>query len=245
MASFARSLQGYLPSMPFAPVYHNLHDQSQPLYHPSPPLPQYQQATAYDPKAPIYEAKPLQTPPCSPSISKARKAFTKYRRHLKVVVLISNIISTGLSAYMALTMAYMTVRYLQTKDKTAYNKQNVLVTPWAKNTQVWPTYLLLASAAMTLLGAVLTLVKFCVSKRSRFVFKLLYYVVHVALWVAVTVLFRVGKTGNDLWGWSCDMVGGEREQLFKDVINFEVLCKIQVCQYRLTRGLEALRKFDR
>ena len=186
-----------------------------------------QQPTAYDPKSPMYNDK--QFHPSSPSMSKVRARYASYRRYLKIVVFVSNLFSAALSGAMLLVMVYMVVSYYQTKDKTAYSeKKHAQVTPWAKDTKLWPTYMLLASSALTFLGALFALLKFCISRKSRAVFKIIFYFIHIAVWVVVTVMFRVGRTGDDLWGWSCQMVGGERAELFKEILNFDALCKAQV-----------------
>lgn len=225
MAYLAKSFQNFMPSVPLYNHYQNIPDHSQPLYQQSPPIPQYQHATAYDPKAPIYDVNQKQY---SRSVSKARRLFAKFRRYLKIIVFISNICSAFLTLYMLLAMAGMTALYLTTKNETGQDEVKGMLKPWPPDPKTWPTYLLLASSGLTFVGAIFSLVRNCLSSRSKIAFRLIYYLIHIALWVAVTIFYRLGRTGDDLWGWSCDMVGGTREKLFKDILNYDAMCRIQV-----------------
>ena len=47
---------------------------------------------------------------------------------------------------------------------------------------------------------------------------------------ATAAAYRKGKDGTDLWGWSCTHEARVVLQpFFKDVVDFGVLCRIQVC----------------
>ena len=51
---------------------------------------------------------------------------------------------------------------------------------------------------------------------------------HVAIWIGVSSAYRIGKDGNDLWGWTCSPKAQKIQGEFRDVINFERFCSIQV-----------------
>ena len=72
--------------------------------------------------------------------------------------------------------------------------------------------------------------------------KVAYYVLHIATWLTVAIVYKVNKETNDLWGWSCMMVGGEREKLFSKLLNFSFMCKAQSASF-VTAILEAVVKF--
>lgn len=229
MTSFVKPMQNFMQTLPFYGNYQNIGEQSAPLYHQQgAPVPNYQQPTAYDPKAPIYATKPVQY---SPSISKARQLFTKFRRYLKIVAFISNLISAGLSFLMLGQMGYMTVMYLGTKDKSRPDGKGGVLQPWDADTKTWPTYMLLTASTVTCFGSLIQVLRCCCSSRTKTMFSVLYYLVHFGIWAGIAVAYRLGKTGKDLWGWSCDMEGGPRAKLFQDVLNYEQMCNIQVCSY--------------
>lgn len=54
------------------------------------------------------------------------------------------------------------------------------------------------------------------------------FVAHMALWIATATLYRTGKTGHDLWGWSCSAKAQKIQEPFKDVVNFGRYCHLQV-----------------
>lgn len=48
---------------------------------------------------------------------------------------------------------------------------------------------------------------------------------HVLLWIIVAVLYRVGKTGHDLWGWACSPLAEKIQPNFEGIVNFDQVCK--------------------
>ena len=51
---------------------------------------------------------------------------------------------------------------------------------------------------------------------------------HIAVWIATAAAYRVGKTGNDLWGWTCSTKAAAIQSEFEVVINFQSFCDVQV-----------------
>lgn len=231
-------MQNFMETMPFYGHYQNIGDQNTPLYQPSyqpsPPLAHHQQPTAYDPKSPEYTVKSVQY---SPDISRARQTFTKFRRYLKIIAFISNLISALLSFGMSSSMTYMTASFLSTKDLTKQGKDGIALTPWGSDTKTWPTYMLLVASILTFFGAAFSLVRSCCSSRTKTMFNIIYYLAHIGLWAGIAVAYRLGKTGKDLWGWSCDMEHGQRKTLFENDLNFEFMCGLQVCVVGVLRRL--------
>lgn len=258
MVAFTQTARNFMSILPLYGRYQNIGDQSTPLYQQSPPVPYYQQSphapqyeqfppalysqqspptphyeqpTAYDSKVPNHEVKPLQS---SSSASKPRGTFSKLRRLLSVVMFMANICSAILAGLMFAAMAYMTVKYLTTRNDTAYGKNDELLGPWSPDTKAWPTYMLLAAGAVTFVGTIVALFTSCVSSRTEMRFKAVFYLIQIAFWIVIAVMYRVGKTGKDLWGWSCMMEGGQREKLFHDILNFEHMCNLQVRSFRMS-----------
>ena len=52
---------------------------------------------------------------------------------------------------------------------------------------------------------------------------------HIAVWIATAVAYRLGKTGNDLWGWTCSDKADQIQDQFQAVIDFNNFCNVQVC----------------
>jgi hypothetical protein len=107
---------------------------------------------------------------------------------------------------------------------------------WAKQTTTWPTILLLSTSSITLLINLAVVIAYLKSIRAANRTHDLaswiagaVFVAHVAMWIATSMLYRTGKTGHDLWGWSCDPKAKKIQPQFAHVVNFERYCNLQVC----------------
>ena len=203
-------------------TYNGLPDQQKPLHHPRypaySPSAHYSQPRAYSPCS--YQSKPGHAP------FHLRKSFNSLRRYTGILTILSTSISAVLSVGMEVIMVYMTYTFYHTKGHDpSYDQRSG---PWAKHTKLWPTYLLLGASGITCLLSLGILVATCCKSRKKALFSVFYHIVHVLLWAGVTVLYRVGKTGDDLWGWSCSENADNIQDLFKGVVNFNGLCKLQV-----------------
>lgn len=208
--------------MPYQGAYNVPPDHQQPLHqfqHSAySPSAHYHQPTSYSCS---YKSKPGQ------ASFHLRKSGDKLCRYIKLLTLLSTILSTLLSLVMEGAMMYMTYTFYHTRHHApAYGDRSG---PWAKNTKLWPTCVLLGASAVTSILNLGMLVVTCCKSRKKAVFSMLYNSIHVLLWASVTVAYRLGRTGNDLWGWSCSDKADAVQDLFKGVVNFEGLCKLQVC----------------
>ena len=108
---------------------------------------------------------------------------------------------------------------------------------WAKDTTIWPTILLLSTSSATVLVSLLILASYLLSVKhanktektvgtAGFVIEM---GAHVAVWVATAVAYRLGQTGNDLWGWTCSDKADQIQDQFQAVIDFNNFCNVQVC----------------
>lgn len=158
------------------------------------------------------------------------KKPSTWRRVLRIWKLATQIISTLLSIYMFVSMAYMVAKY-QATDNTVRGGR----TPWPQNAKLWPTFLLLAAAGVTLILSIATLLSYCCCfKRATKSWKLtvVKYVIHLGVWLVVSALYRYAKgtngNNNDLWGWSCSEESDKLQAQFNGVVNFSPLCTLQV-----------------
>ena len=188
--------------------YANLPDQGVPLCH---------QASSYNNQC--YQPK-LQT-----TCGVDRRRFSKFRWWVKTIVVTSQVCSGLFSLLMEVAMCYMVYKFYKTKDVSAYGRSS----PWARNTKLWPTVMLLASSGITVLLSLAILASLCcLSKNRKAMFSVYYNLIHIGAWVGVSVLYRVGRTEKDLWGWSCSSKAETIQSLYKDELNFSALCNTQV-----------------
>jgi hypothetical protein len=47
---------------------------------------------------------------------------------------------------------------------------------------------------------------------------------HIVIWIVVAILYRVGKTGKDLWGWACSPLAQNIQPNFNGVVAFNKVC---------------------
>jgi hypothetical protein len=127
-------------------------------------------------------------------------------------------------------MIYVLIKYYSTKNDKGAGRN----TPWATNTKLWPTFMLAGASGVTLVVTILALFALCCRKgkgkaaKTRIWTTVIKYGVHVIAWLVVAILYRVGKTGDDTWGWSCSDRAKAIQSAFKSQLNFESLCSVQV-----------------
>jgi hypothetical protein len=174
-------------------------------------------------------------PQCKPQHGMLVQKTSEGRRWTKIAAGISSTISACLSAIMGAIMIFTVWKYQKTKN--LYVKGRTWG-PWAKDTVTWPTYMMAAASIATSLASLVSLVALCRrSKRKAAFFSVIYAIVHIGSWIAVSVVYRVMKTDKDLWGWSCtDAAKAIQKELGSNVLNFENLCKLQVSHLLCSRN---------
>ena len=180
-----------------------------------------------------------QDPNCNHSYSpqndhrRASGRSSKGRRYLTIVLLLSKCVSAILSTLMECSMVYMMYKYKSTRSVSRAEYAG----PWPKNPKLWPTLLLAVASGLTLLltvGSLLsqickTLRRSGQTAKGRPLVTTVKYAVHIGTWACVAVAYRLGKTGDDLWGWSCSDSADAIQKAFENDVNFSSLCKLQVC----------------
>lgn len=156
------------------------------------------------------------------------KTIEKWKKRVKTFRMASRALSTALNMVMFAFMAFVIATFYATRHDTALGRSI-----WPKeDPKVWPTIMLLASSLVTFLLSVFVLCFYCVCyKRASESWKLvvLTYAIHIGVWLVVTTLYRQQKQLNDLWGWSCTDIATELQKKGDSRVNFQKLCKIQVC----------------
>ncbi|TVY24153.1 hypothetical protein LHYA1_G007703 [Lachnellula hyalina] len=152
---------------------------------------------------------------------------------VKTLRMFSRAISTALNMVLFAFMAFVIATFYATRNDTALGR-----TIWPEvNPKVWPTIMLLASSLITFLMSLSVLCFYCFCfKRASESWKLVVatYVIHIGVWLVVTILYRQQKALNDIWGWSCTQIATKLQDEGHSRVNFQQLCKIQSVSWVLS-----------
>lgn len=110
-------------------------------------------------------------------------------------------------------------------------------TAWAPNQQTWPQITMLSIACVSLVMSIGILYAYWRGGHRRAekaavyytVFAIGFFIFSIVLWgIGAGVLNQTHKTGEnkDMWGWSCK--GGDRKDLYKDQVDYDLICRMQV-----------------
>ncbi|MCJ1287699.1 hypothetical protein MMC26_007051 [Xylographa opegraphella] len=175
--------------------------------------------------------------PMSPQYQKLLEEDLIIKRRVRVLRFVSRLTSTALSAYMVGSMAFALSMYFTTRDRTISGGGH----PWAPDTVLWPSYMVLAIATVTMLMNLITMCFYCcgvdaANKSSRIMGYLGYLVVavHVVVWAVTAGLFKMANVGNDLWGFSCGPNADAIQDQVQSFLNFNNLCMIQTGTWVVT-----------
>ena len=202
------------------------------------PLPQEDPATTMSALSSPSLASPTKYDPHSPDPSHPYHrqyqdhlaADFQRKRNIRILKLLARLITLGLACYGVVSQAMTLEKYLSTRGIIRNNRN-----PWAAGTYLWPTILLLSTSSLTVLISVATMLSyFCtgvkganaVAARAGVPMSIAENLAHLAVWIATAVGYRLGKTGSDLWGWSCDPKANAIQNVFPEV-NFSMFCNVQ------------------
>ncbi|KPI40524.1 uncharacterized protein AB675_7586 [Cyphellophora attinorum] len=178
-------------------------------------------------------------PPSQVTFPQHPKKLPLWRRATKLLSPIATILTFLFSLVLTAAMLYVLIQFLRTRNTHPADpnapraSDGSTLTPWPPASdgpvKVWPTYLLLAATVVSLFTSILDQLADCncLPSLKRTKIKITYYVLHIAVWVVVAVLYKTERGLSDLWGWSCHMEGGEREKIFAEVLSFSALCSVQ------------------
>jgi hypothetical protein len=159
----------------------------------------------------------------------------RFRGLVIVLSVIAITFSTALAFVQEGIMLYMTIIFYRSEhhppspSSYGYSDPNSTRTgPWAIHTKLWPTYLLLVTSGLECVLGVCLLIITCCRHRSEMLFSIVSGTVQFLIWAGVAVFYRIGKTGDDLWGWSCSHKARSIQSLFEGVVDFRMACTLQV-----------------
>ena len=166
----------------------------------------------------------------TPNSRLRQRKYQTLKRYLRVGKIITKVITVLFSTIMFAIMVFITIKYQNTKGDFRGGR-----TAWPKNPKLWPTFMLLAGAGLTLLLSFITILSYCCAfTKARRSWKLtvVKYVIHIGAWLVISTLYRYEKSlhdvNNDLWGWSCSTEATALQSEFNGVVNFSSLCNVQV-----------------
>ena len=166
----------------------------------------------------------------TPNSRLRQRKYQTLKRYLRIGKIITKVVTVLFSTIMFAIMVFMVIKYQTTKGEFRGGR-----TAWPKNPKLWPTFMLLVGAGLTLLLSFITLLSYCCAfNKARRSWKLtvVKYVIHIGAWLVISALYRYEKSthgvNNDLWGWSCSTEVTALQSEFNGVVNFSSLCSIQV-----------------
>jgi len=156
-------------------------------------------------------------------------------RYLKFIL---RVFALALAIYSLITMSYTLKRFIDTRDHKVIIRNSaghVLIRgPWFKETKIWPTVLLATTSVLSLLLNLVVLIAYFRSVRTANTTSAYFTYIsfsitatHVGMWIPTAAAYRIGKTGKDLWGWSCSEKAQQIQFAFKGVIDFKKACNVQ------------------
>jgi hypothetical protein len=167
------------------------------------------------------------------------------KHQIRLLNLLSRVLSTILSLATFVPLAMTTQKYFTTRNifHAAPDPKDpgatIQRTAWALNSKIWPTYMYLAVATLSLIMNASTLVAYLKSvKAANSVAKVQGWfskaimAINVIIWAVSVAVYRyekdLGGVPNDLWGWTCSPQARELQKIFKDEVQFNTYCTVQV-----------------
>ncbi|KAF6224522.1 hypothetical protein HO133_011099 [Letharia lupina] len=165
----------------------------------------------------------------TPNSRLRQRRFQTLKRYLRIGKIVTKVITILFSTVMFAIMLFTVIKYQSTKGEFRGGR-----TAWPKQPKLWPTFMLLAGAGLTLLLSSITLLSYCCAfDKARRSWKLtvVKYVIHIGAWLVISALYRYEKSthgvSNDLWGWSCSTEATALQSEFNGVVHFSSLCSVQ------------------
>ena len=157
-----------------------------------------------------------------------RICFARFHGLVIGLTVIAITFSTALAFVQEGIMLYMMIMFRHTEHHRSSYADSTRTGPWAIHTKLWPTYLLLATSGVECILGVALLIATCCRSRNEMFYSILSGTVQFLIWAGVAAFYRIGKTGEDLWGWSCSHKAFSIQNQFQGVVDFQMMCTLQV-----------------
>ncbi|MCJ1379940.1 hypothetical protein MMC17_003043 [Xylographa soralifera] len=165
-----------------------------------------------------------------PHLERIGQKDYRLKRQIRIWKLVARISTFLLAIYPLYSQATTLQKFLSTRDIIIDGRN-----AWAKETTIWPTILLLSTSSATVLVSLLILASYLLgvkhANQTEKTFGTAGFVIemgaHIAVWAATAAAYRLGKTGNDLWGWTCSDKADQIQDQFQAVVDFDNFCNVQ------------------
>lgn len=177
-------------------------------------------------------SKPAPEPFEEGRVPRLHRYVSRLQNLLRILNLGSRILSSILNITMFAIMAFILVTFISSRHDVALAR-NI----WPKNPKIWPTVLLLVSAALTLSVTIAPLIfQYLCSQRMTRSWKWVAvgYGLQVIAWIIVSTVYRTEKALDDLWGWSCSDVAAKLQGDGHADVAFHELCTVQGASWILS-----------
>lgn len=188
---------------------------------------------------PLVHSSPVAPEPLkiqTPNSRLRQRRYQKLKRYMRVGNRIAHVITILFSTVIFAIMVYTVITFESTKGDFRDGR-----TAWPTEPKLWPMFMLLGCAGITLLLSIITLLSYCCAfNKAQRSWKLtvVKYVIHIGTWVVVSALYRYERSTHgvpdDIWGWSCSAKAAALQSQFSGVVKFSTLCSVQV-RYRSRR----------
>lgn len=180
--------------------------------------------------SPAYTDLPSESIPEQSSVEEGRKArlrrlVSRLQYFIRALNLGSRILSSILNGIMFAFMLVILITFVRSRHDIALAR-NI----WPQDPKIWPTILLLVSAALTLSVSIAPLIVQCLYPQrfvARWKWVAVNYGMQIIAWIVVSILYRTEKALDDLWGWSCSEVAQKLQGDGHADVAFHDLCTVQ------------------
>ncbi|KAI4188100.1 MAG: hypothetical protein L6R41_002351 [Letrouitia leprolyta] len=187
--------------------------------------------------SPAYTDLPSEPSSEQPPAEAGRKArlrlyVSRLQYLIRALSLGSRVLSTILNVVMFAFMLVILITFVRSRQDIALAR-NV----WPQDPKIWPTILLLMSAALTLSVSIVPLILQCLYPQrmaTRWKWAAVNYGMQITAWIIVSILYRSEKALDDLWGWSCSEIAQKLQGDGHADVAFHDLCTVQGASWILS-----------
>ncbi|KAI4655668.1 hypothetical protein J4E93_000383 [Alternaria ventricosa] len=167
-------------------------------------------------------------------------------RDLKIRIRKLRVISRTLALFISIAVLVLTAltlhKFLSTRSIHRVvrlpNGENILRTPWAKNTRAWPTYMYFGVAAVSVILNFATIFSYkCGIEQANVAavvtstFSWVNMLGNFIVWCVAATVYRTEKDkdgkSDDLWGWTCSSGARAIQNEFAGDVDYDSYCNVQ------------------
>ncbi|KAL0633053.1 hypothetical protein Q9L58_008063 [Maublancomyces gigas] len=163
--------------------------------------------------------------------SRLERRDARLKRQIRYLKFVSRLLGLMMSGVVVGMMINTTVSYFGSRTTTIDG-----LTPWPTSPKIWPTFMMMSVSALGLLTNAVVVISYISGQKAAndassvaSFFSGLSILTHLVVWAVAAGLFKqqnaTNGVENDLWSWSCSTTADARAEAFKEVVNYDFLCK--------------------